>query len=141
MEELKAYLYVERPFRLTSMRTIRLVLMPLLFLPLCVGGVYYIYTLDAELARSILPILAVCAVVAYGFTVPLLWLSHMTIQDETLCVRICGVITKKYSKDSITRVWRDKDQLIIGLHGNQRLTLLDSPEARKLLERLQIPVR
>ena len=140
MEELKAYLYVERPFRLTSKRTARLFLVPLLSLLLCAGAMYYVYTMDAQLAQRVLPILAVWSVVTYGLIVPLIWLSHMTIDGETLCVRVCGVFTKKYSKDDITRVWKENGQIIIGLRGNRRLSLLDSTNARKILERLRVPI-
>ncbi len=141
MEELKAYLYVGRPIRLSSARTVKFVLMPVLVIALCVAASYFIYTTDPELGRMILPVMVVWAVLACGTALPMLLLSHMTIIDGTLCARICGVINRKYSKDEITRVWRKKDQIIIGLRGNRRQSMLDTPEARKILERLQIPVQ
>lgn len=102
---------------------------------------YFLYTVDPEMAKQLAILFAVWAVLGLAYLVPFFLRTYMTIRDGQLAICHCGVLTVKYEKDRIVRVRVNGKKLVIGLRGDKRISLLDSPEARRIFERLQIPIR
>ena len=79
-------------------------------------------------------VIAPICIVTETFAVLFLLRSHITIDDGVLVCKYAGFIPRRIAGNAVDRVSREQGNLVLYSKGQQILSVMDCPEARKVLE-------